>query len=416
MPTDLYTKIYNFLLNAEEEDITAGSVIYQGIEDNPWIPQNELKSVIEQAVAFVRNQYERGSSRHTTLLEILPEFEIGFKTVCSLRNIGAVKMNGKRPLTSNKIEKNIKALKGKLRKNTSQLYQHLFLGVSAVSVSELTWKDPLANQVITDDSDLVQTLPERQRESFMKPVEDMVPSSLPQIIWEKCEEFVVNFAESNMSILPQKLSHNGKWKESDEELADVTLRILGSLNDSWNNPAFSSEFAKSQNEGTYVTNVIVPAIRATPKGLPLRRSSYVSSAERQSSASANRKGEGRAGRRPDIMFVMKHNGKKYELIYVESSRLSCTLQKEKDDEIKLWRETNDGMYWVHKSSGPDKDEFGIIGMQVAGQTIRLNVLIRDMENVHRYYHLYKAEIPVQQSDPSIVTNFLDPRETKTVQT
>jgi hypothetical protein len=41
------------------------------------------------------------------------------------------------------------------------------------------------------------------------------------------------------------------------------------------------------------------------------------------------------------------------------------------------------------------DEFGIIGMQVAGQTIRLNVLIRDMENIHRYYHLYEAEIPVQ---------------------
>ncbi len=59
------------------------------------------------------------------------------------------------------------------------------------------------------------------------------------------------------------------------------------------------------------------------------------SAERQSSASADRKGEGRIGRRPDIMFVMKHDEKKYELIYVESLRLSCTSQKEKDDEIKL---------------------------------------------------------------------------------
>jgi hypothetical protein len=73
MPADLYTKIYNFLLNAEEEDITAGSVIYQGIEDNPWISQNELKSIIEWAVAFVKNQYDRGSSHHITLLEILPE-------------------------------------------------------------------------------------------------------------------------------------------------------------------------------------------------------------------------------------------------------------------------------------------------------------------------------------------------------
>lgn len=84
---------------------------------------------------------------------------------------------------------------------------------------------------------------------------------------------------------------------------------MSSLNDLWNNPAFSSKFAKSQNEGTYVTNVIVPAIRATLEGLSLGRSSYVSTAERQSSASANRKGEGCVGRRPDIMFVMKHNEK-----------------------------------------------------------------------------------------------------------
>jgi DNA-directed RNA polymerase delta subunit len=66
-----------------------------------------------------------------------------------------VKTNGKRPLISNKIKKNIKALKGKLRKNTSQLYQHLFSDINAVPISELTWKVPLANQVISDDSDLV---------------------------------------------------------------------------------------------------------------------------------------------------------------------------------------------------------------------------------------------------------------------
>jgi hypothetical protein len=123
-------------------------------------------------------------------------------------------------------------------------------------------------------------------------------------------------------------------------------------------------------------------------------------------ASADRKGEGQTGRRPDIMFVIKHDKKKYELMYVECSRLCCTPQKEKDDEIKLCRETNDGMFLVHKSSGPDKDKFGIIGIQVAGQIMRLNILIRDMEAVHRYYHLYEATIPVQQSDPSIVTEFV----------
>jgi dynactin complex subunit len=78
-----------------------------------------------------------------------------------------VKTNGEKPLTSNKIEKNIKALKGKLKNNTSQLYQHLFSAVNKVSVSKLTWKDPLANQVISDDSVLVRKMSPRLIDFFM---------------------------------------------------------------------------------------------------------------------------------------------------------------------------------------------------------------------------------------------------------
>ncbi|CAG8478857.1 2506_t:CDS:2 [Paraglomus occultum] len=34
----------------------------------------------------------------------------------------------------------------------------------------------------------------------------------------------------------------------------------------------------------------------------------------------------------------------------ECSRVSCPRQKDVDDEIKLWREANDGMFWLHKIS------------------------------------------------------------------
>jgi len=42
MSADLQTKIHNFLINAEERHINATSVVHQGLEENPWIPQNEL--------------------------------------------------------------------------------------------------------------------------------------------------------------------------------------------------------------------------------------------------------------------------------------------------------------------------------------------------------------------------------------
>ncbi|RHZ54562.1 hypothetical protein Glove_426g38 [Diversispora epigaea] len=408
----------------KEDHITAGSVIYQVIEDNTWLEKNELRGIIEQAVSFANNQNIRGSSRHTTLLEILlefkypislltgeilgsVEFEISYKTVRSLHIIGAVKTNEERPLSSGQIEKNIKALKGKLKKNPAQLHQYLFSSINKVSISELTWEDPLASQVISDDSNLVLSLPIQLRDSFMKPVRQMVPPFLPPIIQEKYNKFVENFIGRDIDSLSRKLVHNEKWKESNEELAEVASRILGTLNDTWNNQAFDPEFAKLQSEGTYVNNVILPAIRATLKCLPLGKSTFVSSSERQSSASADRKGNGRLGRRPDIMFVMKRGEKNYELLYAKCSRLTCTTRKEKNDGVKLWRETNDGMYWTRKSCKPDKDEFSIIGMQVAGKKLRLSVLIRDMSEVHRYYHLHESEILIQQSPPSVVTKFIE---------
>ena len=71
MFTELYTKIYNFLINAEEAHITATSVIYQGIKEEPWISQNKLKSIIDRAINSASNLYEEDSTRQLKLLRIL---------------------------------------------------------------------------------------------------------------------------------------------------------------------------------------------------------------------------------------------------------------------------------------------------------------------------------------------------------
>ncbi|CAJ0841362.1 12703_t:CDS:2 [Entrophospora sp. SA101] len=407
MSTDLYAKIYNFLVSAQLEHITAVSVIYQGIEEEPWILQNELRSIVDRAVTSASNFYDEGSPYLLKFFRILTQFEIAFEGVCSLRDIGKVKTYERFSLSPDEIRKNINELKAKLKKNTSPLYRSLYTGINNMSISGLTWEDPLASQVISDNSELVHQLPEQSKYAFMKPARLMIPPTLPLTVQNKCSDYVANFIENRIIVPQRKLSHDGTWKESDSELANVAERILDTLNDSWNNPAFGPEFVDSLNEGTYVTNVVVPAIRATLKDLPLGKSTFVSSSERQSDASADRRGDGRSGKRPDIMFVMKHSRKNYELLYAECSRLSCTTQKEKDDQVKLWREVNDGMFWVRKSRKPDKDEFGIIGVQVAGRKIRLSVLIRDMSEIHRYYNLHESEIPVQQSDPSIVSKFVE---------
>ena len=55
------------------------------------------------------------------------------------------------------------------------------------------------------------------------------------------------------------------------------------------------------------------------------------------------------------MFISKEDDKYYELMYAECSRIICTKQKEEDDDIKLWRECNDGLFWVQKSRRLEKE-------------------------------------------------------------
>ncbi|CAG8752437.1 8164_t:CDS:2 [Dentiscutata erythropus] len=73
MSIELQTKLRNFLINAEEQHITSGSVIYKAIEDNPWIEKDELKDIIKKAISFAKKRSIQGSLRYEILCDILPE-------------------------------------------------------------------------------------------------------------------------------------------------------------------------------------------------------------------------------------------------------------------------------------------------------------------------------------------------------
>ena len=68
MSSELYSKIYNVLVTAKQEHITTTSVIYQGIEEDPWISQNDLRSIVNQAIGFASNLYSEEPSRQLKLL------------------------------------------------------------------------------------------------------------------------------------------------------------------------------------------------------------------------------------------------------------------------------------------------------------------------------------------------------------
>jgi len=60
------------------------------------------------------------------------------------------------------------------------------------------------------------------------------------------------------------------------------------------------------------------------------------------------------------------NEKKYEILYLECSRILCSNKKKYDDYVKIFRECNDGLSWVLNNCSPTRNQFGILGIQIYG--------------------------------------------------
>ena len=92
------------------------------------------------------------------------------------------------------------------------------------------------------------------------------------------------------------------------------------------------------------------------------------------------------------MGLLKQNKKIIELMYIELSRIIYNKLKKVDDNIKLWRETLDGVSFINALCRLVRNQFEIVGIQVIGTTIYLNIFIKDLTDILRYYHLDHAEI------------------------
>ncbi|CAJ0746827.1 526_t:CDS:1, partial [Entrophospora sp. SA101] len=70
-------------------------------------------------------------------------------------------------LPSNVIENNLRILKGNLKKSKAEYAKALRKKVGNVKSSELSWRDPLASQILSNESEMVKQLQENEYKSFM---------------------------------------------------------------------------------------------------------------------------------------------------------------------------------------------------------------------------------------------------------
>ncbi|CAJ0763058.1 19264_t:CDS:2, partial [Entrophospora sp. SA101] len=71
---------------------------------------------------------------------------------------------------------------------------------------------------------------------------------IPDVIRNKCTEFVENFSNDDLNDLSLKYRHNNSWKESEEDLVGIVEEIFKALGDVWKNPAFRTNFVNMQSE------------------------------------------------------------------------------------------------------------------------------------------------------------------------
>jgi len=76
-------------------------------------------------------------------------------------------MNKEKPLSLEQIDNNVNELKGKLGRDSSPFYCHLYSSVSNMDITKLDWKNPLASQVISNESELVNQLSGNLKKGFM---------------------------------------------------------------------------------------------------------------------------------------------------------------------------------------------------------------------------------------------------------
>ncbi|UZN99000.1 uncharacterized protein OCT59_000283 [Rhizophagus irregularis] len=384
-------KVEKLLLEGPLDAICSATVIYQTMNRNDLLPYEEVIKIVESAVKSSLKRI-RDFQRKESVMEVLTEvggcrprramllgtnpldvegfcsplaMKSGYKSILGLNKI---KNKESTPdTTEEEIKKNIEMLNEKLKHplgdDDGPLYSALKKTVENIVLSDLTWRDPVANMVLSDNSYIVTGLHRKLKPIFMEPCNKM-KCTPPKLVVKKCEDFLENFEVLSTHKIVENAKHDNKWKEDDSDLLKITGRILDVLGEIWSSPIYATSTSRNkQSEGTYITDVIVPLLRASLANLP---NGYIctSIAERQSIASKIRKNKGIDGERID------------------------------DYDVKLWREMIDGTSAINALCRPAGNEFGVVGIQIAGLDMRLNVLVKDLGGIPRYFHLDHAEIPI----------------------
>ncbi|CAJ0752192.1 3460_t:CDS:2 [Entrophospora sp. SA101] len=160
------------------------------MNEEPWILKDNLRQIFHQAISAIMPSYTPGSEKYLKLLSLpLKLYPKPYKPWVDQKWFNP--QTREEELTIETIEKNLRILKGDLKKSKAR-YANIL-------------RKRLGNE----------------------PVKHM-QVALPHSIETVCDDFLTNYDDGSMEIPSQKLSHKN-WGEREEVLRDIAVRILDTL-------------------------------------------------------------------------------------------------------------------------------------------------------------------------------------------
>ncbi|RHZ69208.1 hypothetical protein Glove_287g54 [Diversispora epigaea] len=222
------TEIESFLLEVPLESICSGSIFYLTMNGDEVADYNTIRNSTERAVRSASQKIENKGRKEKVI-------ESGYNTIIGLKALKALNINQESSpdYTQEDIAQNIRTLKMKLSSPMTDADVNLYGALKKsidenLDISELTWKNPIASTVLSDELDIVKNLNQRQRRTFMEPRENM-KCGVPRLISSRVDEFIENFNEIDNFDHIRNIMHDKTWKEDEFELLKTAERILGVL-------------------------------------------------------------------------------------------------------------------------------------------------------------------------------------------
>ncbi|RGB32529.1 hypothetical protein C1646_762794 [Rhizophagus diaphanus] len=214
----------------------------------------------------------------------------------------------------NEIEKNIKPYD-----EDTELNFALAENLNTIDINTVTREDPLSSQIIDDESNIFKMLSKIESRGKMKP-----------------EIF------SSINDLCQQLKASDDYNALDED--DNYL----------------------YRDNGYPTDVVIPLIRAAIKDIPNFNYIRVTTSVMESKSSKERRKLQKCssfGKKPYAMIIASIRNIEFEMMFLKGSRLFADKGKRHSDSVKLWRESNDGI-WLASRGCKLKQDFAITNIQV----------------------------------------------------